>query len=102
VRQADADGQRADVRAAGFSASPIGEEGVVEGGQAHHPDERRQDAAEHRESGIFSHEAQQAGHDQQVDEEELRAEAEEASSRQVSTIRLESDLPAPRPARASV
>ena len=76
VRHADARRQRADIVAAGLLRQPIGEKRVIEGGEAHHQAERRQDAAEHEGIRHLQHEAQQAGQHQHVDED-VGAETEE-------------------------
>jgi hypothetical protein len=76
VRHADAGRKRTDVGAAGPLREAIGEPGIVEGGEAHHQPERRQDAAEHQAVRHFQHEPQQPGQHQHVDQD-VGAEAEE-------------------------
>ena len=68
VRHAHAGGQRADIAAAGLKRQPIGKEGVVHRGEAHHQPQRGQDAAEDKRVRHLQDKTQQTGEHQHVDE----------------------------------
>ena len=76
VRHADARRQRANIATPGLLRQAVGQKGVVEGRQAQHEAERRQDAAEHDRVRHLDHKTQQAGKHQHVDQN-VGAETEE-------------------------